>query len=244
MQRDASTPPLIAPSDLPTRVAERFVASGASGARDRAREQGRDRRRWWDLLRGPGAGPSVRSRGAAREGRIAFPDGGGSGGGASRSPFLPPYDPALLIGAITPTARLPDQQVQRRRSSPPDRDARVRGAGERAHRRGSRRGTHLPGLDRRARVLQLRGRGGGEPEPQAPPARAVPLGPGGERFPLDRALASAIAAGRDGVRASSGTGTGSRSSARTRRPRGLSRAARRVRSRSRRPRLARPPTTS
>jgi ATP adenylyltransferase len=187
MSRDESAPPLVSPSDLPSRVAERFVASGASGARLEleSREE--------IVVDG---GISFVVRVLARR----APPPRGVVGGASRSPFLPPYDPALLVGAITPTHvcllnkyNVVDRHLLIVTREYEEQESALSAADFTAAR------ICLGAIDGLVFYNSAAAAGASQSHKhlQLVP---FPLGPNGERFPLDRALASALAAGHDRAR--------------------------------------------
>ena len=222
MSRDESAPPLVSPSDLPSRVAERFVASGASGARVELESREEIVVDGGIPFVGPGAGSSVGSRGAAGEGRIALSV---TPRGAARSPFLPPYDPALLVGAITPThvCLLNKYNVVDRHLLIVTREYEEQESALTAEDLAAAR-ICLGAIDGLAFYNSAAAAGASQSHKhlQLVP---FPLGPSGERFPLDRALASALAAGHD-ARPRARVPAPDREARRRLGPRGLSRAGR------------------
>ena len=159
----------------------------------------------------------IGDRGAAREGRSAAGDAASAGAAQVAVPA------ALRSGAPGRRdhrhARRSAQQVQPGRSPSPDRHARVRGAGERAHRRGPRTprdsvSTRSTGSCSTTRARPRRS----QSEPQASPARAIPARAGRRAVPA-RSRDRRGARGRARRRArASGTGIASLTLARASRP--------------------------
>ena len=197
MPRDDASPPLVQPSDLVSRVAERFVASGASGAR--LELESRE-----EIVVDGGISFVVRVLAprfglAAHQAKAVSQSDRGGSAGAARSPFLPPYDPLLLVGAITPThvCLLNKYNIVDRHLLIVTREYEDQESALTAH-------------DLAAARLCLGAIDGLVFYNSAPAAGAsqshkhlqlvpFPLGPDGERFPLDRALAPALAAALDRV---------------------------------------------
>jgi ATP adenylyltransferase len=85
---------LLAPGELASRLTERFEASGRSGARVPIRTRK-------EIVEDGGIRCEVRVRLGRGDDAASKERDPRSGSGAS--PFLPPYDPALFVGAISPT---------------------------------------------------------------------------------------------------------------------------------------------
>ncbi|HEX2463482.1 MAG TPA: hypothetical protein VHR17_02585 [Thermoanaerobaculia bacterium] len=197
MSRDDTSPPLVSPSDLRSRVAERFLASGASGARLEleSREEIVVDGGISFVVRvlAPRFGLAAQQAKAASQSRYA-------GGSASRSPFLPPYEPTLLVGAITPTHvcllnkyNLIDRHllIVTREYEEQERPLTAEDLVAARICLGAIDGlvfynsAAAAGASQSHKHLQL---------------VPFPLGPNGERFPLDRAFGSALAGGHDAAR--------------------------------------------
>jgi ATP adenylyltransferase len=201
MSRDDSVMPSVDPSDLEARVAERFRASGEAGARLEleSREEIVVDRGLSFVVRVLAARLGLAARqakGAARPGR----DTTAAAAAASRSPFLPPYDPFLLIGAITPThvCLLNKYNVVDRHLLIVTREYEPQESTLTASDFAAAR-LCLGAIDGLVFYNSAAAAGASQSHKhlQLVP---FPLGPDGERFPLERVLASTLAAGRDGAR--------------------------------------------
>jgi ATP adenylyltransferase len=204
MSRDASALPSDSPSDLAARVAERFRVSGESGARLEleSREEVVVDRRISFVVRvlAPRLGAAARRAKDAARARGAVAGGAAPADAVSRSPFLPPYDPALLIGAVTPShvcllnkynivdrhLLIVTREYEPQESPLTDADfAAARICLEAIDGLVFYNSEAAAGASQSHKHLQL---------------VPFPLGPGGERFPLDHTIASTLGAGLDGAR--------------------------------------------
>ena len=205
------SPPRVPVSRLAVLLGERFAASGASGARIEleSREEIVEDAGFSFVVRvlsdriaiaaaRAKAEAATLSRSVAAAGRegAAVPSPSTT---AVRSPFLPPYDPALLLGAITDTHvallnkyNLVDRHLLIVTRELEQQEAPLTAADFEAAR------LCLDGID--GLVFYNSGAAAGASQShkhlQLVP---FPLGPRGERFPLDRAIAAAVAAGLDVV---------------------------------------------
>jgi ATP adenylyltransferase len=193
----------VAASDLAARVADRFRVSGESGARLELESRAEivvDRGISFVVrVLAPRFGAAARQAkdGARARGELAAP--ASRADAASRSPFLPPYDPALLIGAVTPTHvcllnkyNVVDRHLLIVTSEYEPQESLLTAADFAAARicLGALDGLVFYNSDAVAGASQS------HKHLQLVP---FPLGPGGARFPLDSTLASTLAAGLDGA---------------------------------------------
>jgi ATP adenylyltransferase len=185
-------------AELASRVADRFRASGASGSRIalESREE---------IVEDGGVSFVVRVlaawvRAAAAAAKASAPAGGAAGAPPpARSPFLPPYDPDLLIGAVSPTHvcllnkyNIVDRHLlivtreyeEQESALAPGDLAAARTCLDAIDGVAFYNGGAAAGASQSHKHLQL---------------VPFPLGPRGDRFPMDRAVAAALAEGRDRV---------------------------------------------
>jgi ATP adenylyltransferase len=196
MPRDGSSPPQVSPADLASRIVERFVASGASGAR--LELENRE-----EILVDGGVSFVVRvlaprfGLAAQRAKAASHSRSGGGSGGASRSPFLPPYDPGLLVGAITAThvGLINKYNLVDRHFLIVTREYEEQESALTAEDLAAAR-LCLDALDGLVFYNSAAAAGASQSHKHLQHV-PFPLGCDGERFPLDRALAKALAAGRD-----------------------------------------------